>query len=62
MKFRGFGLRPPVWDNKEKHARKRVLVISLNSESNEIKYGLSNADITTTPVKQFAFMQANGIG
>jgi len=47
-----------VWDNKEKHARKRVLVISRNNADKNIKYGLSNADITTTPVKQFAFMQA----
>jgi len=47
-----------VWDKKEAHARKRVLVISRNTSDNEIKYGLSNADITKTPVKQFAFMQA----
>lgn len=47
-----------VWDNKEKHARKRILVISRNNADNKIKYGLSNADITTTSVKQFAFTQA----
>lgn len=47
-----------VWDKKEERARKRVLVISRNIADNKIKYGLSNADIIKTPVKQFAFMQA----
>jgi len=30
-----------VWDKKEAHARKRVLVISRNTSDNEIKYGLA---------------------
>ena len=47
-----------VWDEQENHARERVLVISRNDTENKIKYSLSNADIATTPLKQFAYMQA----
>ena len=47
-----------VWDGLEKHARRRVLVISRNHADNKIKYGLSNADITSTPIERFAYMQA----
>jgi len=47
-----------VWDGKEKHARRRVLIISRNHMDNKIKYGLSNADITSTPIEKFAYMQA----
>ena len=47
-----------VWDEKEGHARKRVLVISRNHAENKTKYSLSNADITSTPIERFAYMQA----
>ena len=47
-----------VWDEKENHARERVLVISRNDADGRIKYSLSNADIKTTPLQQFAYMQA----
>ncbi len=47
-----------VWDGKEKNARRRFLVISRNHKDNKIKYGLSNADITSTPIERFAYMQA----
>ena len=47
-----------VWDEKEDQAGKRTLIISRNHADNKIKYGLSNADITSTPIKRFAYMQA----
>ncbi len=47
-----------VWDGKEKKARRRVLVISRNHADNKIKYSLSNADIASTPIERFAYMQA----
>jgi len=47
-----------VWDGLEEHARRRVLVISRNHTDNKIKFGLSNADITSTPIERFAYMQA----
>ncbi len=47
-----------VWDGLEKQARRRVLVISRNHRDNWIKYGLSNLDITSTPIERFAYMQA----
>lgn len=47
-----------VWDEKESHARKRVLVISRNDADNKIKYSLSNADMTIIPLQQLAYMQA----
>ena len=46
-----------VWDGLEKNARRRVLVISRNQRDNKIKYGLSNADIASTPIERFAYMQ-----
>ncbi len=47
-----------MWDGEEEHARQRVLIISRNHADNKIKYGLSNADITSTPIERFAYMQA----
>ena len=47
-----------VWDGEEEHARQRVLIISRNHADNKIKYGLSNAYITSTPIERFAYMQA----
>ena len=47
-----------VWDGLEVHARRRVLIISRNHTDNKIKFGLSNADITSTPIERFAYMQA----
>ncbi len=49
-----------VWvqDEKVDQAGKRTLAISRNHADNKVKYGLSNADITSTPIKRFAYMQA----
>jgi len=47
-----------IWDDKEDHARKQVLVISINHSDNKIKYSLSNADIESTPIERYAYMQA----
>lgn len=47
-----------VWDGQEQQARRRVLVISRNHRDNKIKYGLSNLDITSTPIERYAYIQA----
>jgi len=47
-----------IWDEKEANARKRVIVISQNHADNNIKYSLSNFDMTSTPIERYAYMQA----
>ena len=47
-----------VWDGKELQARRRTLVISRNKAENKLKYSLSNADCARTPIKRFAYRQA----
>jgi SRSO17 transposase len=47
-----------VWDQQELQARCWTLVISRNKADNRLKYSLSNADVETTPIEQFAYRQA----
>ena len=47
-----------VWDGKSDCAKERTLVISRNLADNKIKYSLSNADFTKTPIERLAYMQA----
>ena len=47
-----------VWDQQDLQARCRTLVISRNKADNRLKYSLSNADVATTSIERFAFMQA----
>jgi SRSO17 transposase len=47
-----------VWDQQERQARCWTLVISRNKADHRLKYGLSNADVGTTPIERFAYMQA----
>ena len=47
-----------VWDQHALQARCRTLVISRNKADNRLKYGLSHADVGTTPLERFAYMQA----
>ncbi len=47
-----------VWDQHELQARCWTLVISRNQADNKLKYSLSNADVDTTPIERFAYMQA----
>jgi SRSO17 transposase len=47
-----------VWDQQERQARCWTLVISRNKAENRLKYSLSNADVETTPIERFAYMQA----
>ena len=52
------GRRVWVWDQHERQARCWTLVISRNTADNRLKYSLSNADVETTPLERFAYMQA----
>lgn len=47
-----------VWDKHEHQARYWTLVISRNTSEKKLKYSLSNADVETTPLEQFAYRQA----
>jgi SRSO17 transposase len=47
-----------VWDKQERQARCWTLVISRNTADKKLKYSLSNADVDTTPLQQFASRQA----
>ncbi len=47
-----------TWDGEEEQARLRTLIISHNKAENKIKYSLSNADMATTSIERFAYMQA----
>jgi SRSO17 transposase len=47
-----------VWDQHEYQARCWTLVISRNKTEKTLKYSLSNADMETTPLEQFAYRQA----
>ena len=47
-----------VWDTHERQARCWTLVISRNTAEKKLKYSLSNADVETTPLEQFAYRQA----
>ncbi|GBC60877.1 transposase [Desulfonema ishimotonii] len=47
-----------VWNEKEDHARKRLLIISRNHSENKTKYGLSNAGTASAPPERLAYMQA----
>jgi len=47
-----------VWDGNALQARRRTLVISRNKAENTVKYSLSNADPSTTPLERFAYRQA----
>jgi SRSO17 transposase len=47
-----------IWDGKSDSPTERVLVITRNQADNKIKYSLSNADPSITPIDRFAYMQA----
>jgi hypothetical protein len=44
-----------VWDQREYEARCWTLVISRTLGEKKLKYSLSNADVETTPLEQFAY-------
>lgn len=46
-----------VWDGKEEQARERTLIIRKSLKKNEVKFALSNIEITRKTPQQFAFMQ-----
>lgn len=47
-----------LWDGKSDDAIERTLVIGRSLADRKIKYSLSNADPTRTPIERFAYMQA----
>ena len=47
-----------VWDKEELQARCWTLIMSRNTAEKKLKYSLSNADMDTTPLQQFAARQA----
>ena len=47
-----------VWDGHALQARRWTLVISRNKGEHKIKYSLSTADVETTPLERFGYMQA----
>jgi len=47
-----------LWDGESDTPIERTLIISRNQADNKIKYSLSNADYSRTPIQRFAYMQA----